>query len=68
MVPADKISRTSVANRKSRRNTEGIALKIWALTHLNKRKGSRRAPDNVPTRVDVASRYLGNKACRYETK
>jgi hypothetical protein len=28
---------------------------------------SRRAPDNAPTRVDVASRYLGNKACKHET-
>lgn len=26
-----------------------------------------RAPDNAPTRVDVASRYLGNKACKHET-
>ena len=25
------------------------------------------APDNVPTRVNVASRYLGNKACKYGT-
>lgn len=30
-------------------------------------EGSCPAPDNVPTRVNVASRYLGNKACRYGT-
>lgn len=42
-------------------------LQIQALAYLNKWSGSGRAPDNVPTRVNVASRYLGNKACNYET-
>ncbi|KAG9187929.1 hypothetical protein G6011_01852 [Alternaria panax] len=31
-------------------------------------KRNRRVPGNALARVDVPNRYLGNKACKYETK
>jgi hypothetical protein len=62
--PLIEISRSSGANHKFRRS--GL-LQYIGLSPPEQGINSCRAPDNAPTRVDVASRYLGNKACKHET-
>ena len=64
--PLIEISRTSVASHKCRRNAETL-LQYIGLSPPVQGTNICRAPDNAPTRVDVASRYLGNKACKHET-
>ncbi len=62
-----RISGTSVAHPKYRRNTKALLLSIGVSQPVQVTR-SRRAPDNAQTRVNVAGRYLGNKACSYETR
>lgn len=45
----------------------GALLRDIGVNLPEQAEGSGRAPDNVPTRVNVASQYLGNKACIYGT-
>ena len=65
-VPILEKNRTSVANCTNRRNVSDAASYI-GVSLPEQAEGSGLAPDNAPTRVNVASRFLGNKACEYGT-
>jgi hypothetical protein len=61
------MGRTSVIDRKKRRSAETL-LQYIGLSPPLKATNSRRAPGSTLTRVNVLNRYLGYKACKYETK
>jgi hypothetical protein len=61
------MGRTSVVDREKRRSAEAL-LQYIGLSPPLKATDSRRAPGSTLTRVNVLNRYLGYKACKYETK
>jgi hypothetical protein len=62
-----EVSRTSGVKRKYGCSA-GAPLRDIGLSPPLQAPNSRRVPGNALARVDVPNRYLGNKACKYETK
>lgn len=65
--PLMEVSRTSGVERKYGCSAEA-PLQHIGLSPPLQAPNSRRVPGNALARVDVPNRYLGNKACKYETK
>ena len=61
-----EVSRTSGVKRKYGCSA-GAPLRDIGLSPPLQAPNSRRVPGNALARVDVPNRYLGNKACKYET-